>query len=259
MSDSGFKHFYREAGSGHPLLFLHGGWGYEAYPFDFQIEEFGGVFRILIPDRQGYGKSGRTGAFPIDFHHRAAFEMIGFLDRLGCDKTVLWGHSDGAVIAAWMGIERPQLFPAIILEAFHYFRNKPASRTFFETGATNPEAFGTRLAQLLLKEHGADYWQTLMRNASDTWLRLADEAPHPTADLFGGKLSQLSVPTLFVHGANDPRTEPDEFSRISKELPDAEIQMIARGGHSPHSEPASRSTTNEIVRQFLTARGLPQA
>jgi pimeloyl-ACP methyl ester carboxylesterase len=26
--------YYREAGSGVPLVFLHGGWGYEIYPFD---------------------------------------------------------------------------------------------------------------------------------------------------------------------------------------------------------------------------------
>src|SRR4051812_11774817 len=28
--------FYRDFGAGMPLLFLHGGWGYSLYPFDFQ-------------------------------------------------------------------------------------------------------------------------------------------------------------------------------------------------------------------------------
>ena len=31
--------YYREEGSGEPLLFMHGGWGYEIYPFKRQIEE----------------------------------------------------------------------------------------------------------------------------------------------------------------------------------------------------------------------------
>jgi pimeloyl-ACP methyl ester carboxylesterase len=30
--------YYREAGTGVPLVFLHGGWGYEVYPFDRQVE-----------------------------------------------------------------------------------------------------------------------------------------------------------------------------------------------------------------------------
>lgn len=250
------QHFYREAGAGRPLLFLHGGWGYGAYPFDRQIQEFEHECRTLIPDRYGYGKSGRTGTFPIDFHHRAAMEMIEFLDELGCGSTVLWGHSDGAVISAWMGIEQPERFPAIILEAFHYYRNKPASRSFFETGATNPERFGTSLSQLLAEEHGGDYWRVLMRNASEAWLRLADEAPRAKADLFDGKLSQLNAPTLFVHGAQDPRTESDEFLQIRKELPEAEIHLIEGAGHSPHSEPSAFSMTNQLIRRFLAKTSL---
>lgn len=250
------QHFYREAGAGHPLLFLHGGWGYGAYPFDRQIQEFGHELRILIPDRYGYGRSGRIGEFPLDFHHRAAMEMIYFLDAHGCERAVLWGHSDGAVISAWMGIEQPARFPAIIFEAFHYYRNKPRSRAFFETGATNPERFGKRLSQHLAEEHGEDYWRVLMRNASEAWLSLADQAPHPKADLFHGKLPQLSVPTLFVHGAQDPRTEPDEFAQIRRELPAAEIHLIEGAGHSPHSEPSAFSITNQLVRRFLARTGI---
>src|SRR5690349_5376515 len=50
---------YREWGDGAPLVFLHGGWGYQVYPFDRQIEAFGDRFRIIAPDRSGYGRSPR--------------------------------------------------------------------------------------------------------------------------------------------------------------------------------------------------------
>ena len=55
--------FYREFGQGKPLLFLHGGWGYEMYPFDQQIREFQQKFQILIPDRVGYGRPSRGASF----------------------------------------------------------------------------------------------------------------------------------------------------------------------------------------------------
>lgn len=100
---------YREFGRGRPLVFLHGGWGYGVYPFDRQIEAFKSQFRILIPDRSGYGHSSRVASeMPLDFHRRAAAETIAFLDALGIERAILWGHSDGAVIAAMMGLTAPE-------------------------------------------------------------------------------------------------------------------------------------------------------
>src|SRR5579872_1893622 len=155
--------FYREFGTGFPLLFLHGGWGYTLYPFDIQIDALGTKYRILIPDRTGYGGSGRLKAFPVGFHELAAAEMRRFLDDLGIDRCVLWGHSDGAVTAARMALTQPERFPAIILEAIHYDRCKPSSRSFFETAATNPRKFGSGVASILAKEHGEDYWEHLLK------------------------------------------------------------------------------------------------
>src|SRR5258708_15383617 len=111
--------YFRESGRGVPLVFLHGGWGYEIYPFDAQIATFADDFRIIIPDRSGYGRSPRLESFPIDFHSRAAVEVTRVLDALKIDRPVLWGHSDGAVIATLMALSAPDRFSGIILEAFH--------------------------------------------------------------------------------------------------------------------------------------------
>src|SRR5258708_1771910 len=93
--------YYREVGRGGPLLFLHGGWGYRVYPFDRQIKAFESQYRILISDRTGYGCSTRVpGEMGTDFHHRAAQETIAFMDALGIERAIFWGHSDGAVIGA---------------------------------------------------------------------------------------------------------------------------------------------------------------
>ena len=75
--------YYRDEGQGVPLIFLHGGWGYDIYPFSRQIEALHNDYRIIIPDRGGYGRSTHlVEAIPADFHYRAATETMSFLDSL---------------------------------------------------------------------------------------------------------------------------------------------------------------------------------
>jgi pimeloyl-ACP methyl ester carboxylesterase len=131
---------YRDVGRGQPVVFLHGGWGYGVYPIDRQIEALGGDVRLVIPDRSGYGRSALAPKqMPTDFHRRAAAETLLTLDALGIERAVLWGHSDGAVIATMIGLSAPQRCSRLILEAFHFYRNKPGSRSFFERFADHPE------------------------------------------------------------------------------------------------------------------------
>ena len=242
---------YREAGSGPPLLFLHGGWGYEVYPFDRQIEEFRNRFRILIPDRTGYGRSQRLSHIPSDFHARAAIETMSLLDALQIERPVLWGHSDGAVIAAKIGLAAPDRISGLILEAFHFYRVKPGSREFFEVMAGDPGLLGERVDGTLSSDHGEDYWRKLIVMNGSAWLALADEATHSKQDLYDGKLSDLRPRMLFIHGSRDPRTEPGEIEAVRSQLPGARIEIIEGGGHSPHSESASAAESSRIAREFL--------
>lgn len=245
---------YREFGQGPPLIFLHGGWGYGVYPFDSQIAAFQKGHRILIPDRSGYGKSSRVdGEMALDFHQNAAQEMLAFLDALGIPRAILWGHSDGAVISAMMGMLAPQRCACIILEAVHYFRKKPASRGFFERFAAKPEDLGDETTRLLAEDHGPDRWPTVLRRNCGAWFRIADAVKAPDEDLYDGRFSELKVPTLFLHGRLDARTEPGEMARIAEALPSAQMIFVENGKHSPHSEPAACDESNKIVRNFLLA------
>jgi pimeloyl-ACP methyl ester carboxylesterase len=245
--------YYRESGFGTPLIFLHGGWGYQIYPFDRQIEALGDRFRIFIPDRTGYGRSERITQLPADFHKRAAVETICLLDALHIEHPVLWGHSDGAVIAALIGISSPDRIAAVILEAFHFYRVKPGSRDFFETMAGDPNLLGERVATTLANDHGEDFWRKLIVINGNAWLQIADEAAHAKDDLYDGRLSALRIPTLFIHGSRDPRTEPGEMEEVRNQLCHAQIEIIEGGGHSPHSESASASECNRIASSFLEA------
>lgn len=243
---------YREYGSGRPLLILHGGWGYGVYPYDRQIELLQNEFRILIPDRSGYGHSTHIiEEMPLDFHNRAAEETFAFLDALGIQKAALWGHSDGSVIAAKMGLLAPQRCQCVILEAFHLLKKKPGSRSFFERFAAKPEDLGEETKKLLAADHGVEYWPTVLRRNCGAWFRLADQVKQPEEDLYDGRLGELHAPTLFLHGSLDPRTEPGEMERVRDSVPQAAIKFVSNGKHSPHSEDAAFEETNQIAQEFL--------
>ena len=243
---------YREFGRGRPLVILHGGWGYGVYPFDWQIAALANQFRILIPDRSGYGHSTRvSGEMPLDFHQRAAAETLCFLDILGIERAVLWGHSDGAVIAAMTGLTAPGRCARLILEAFHYLRRKPGSRSFFERFAAHPEDLGEETRKLLAEDHGETQWQTVLHRNCAAWFRIADNVQRPDEDLYDGRLGGLRVPALFLHGSLDPRTEPGEMDRVRAALPHAAMRFIATGRHSPHNEEPAWRECNEIAGEFL--------
>jgi len=241
---------YRDAGAGPPLVFLHGGWGYEVYPFDRQIDALASSYRIVIPDRTGYGGSGRLATQEVDFHQRAAIETLSVIDALGLERPVVWGHSDGAVIALLMGLAEPSRVAGLIVEATHLYRNKPASRGFFETMMKNPDALGDRVTAILARDHG-ERWREVIRMNGDAWVRIADARATEGDDLYGGRLPTLRVPTLIVHGARDPRTEPGELDALRAALPSARVAIIADGGHSPHSERLAADATTAAADAFL--------
>jgi len=243
---------YREFGHGRPLAFLHGGWGYGVYPFERQIEAFNSQFRILIPDRSGYGSSTRVpGEMPTDFHQRAAQEMIAFLNAVGIERAIFWGHSDGGVIGAMLGLRAPERCERLIVEAFHFYRKKPNSRSFFERFTAHPEDLGEETREQLRQDHGDENWQNVPRRNCGAWLRIADMVQRPDEDLYDTRLGELRVPTLFLHGRHDPRTEPGEMERVHRELPQAEMRFLHNGKHSPHNEADAFQECNAIAGEFL--------
>ena len=268
---------YRDEGAGRPIVILHGGWGYEIYSFARQIAALASHHRLVGPDRTGYGGSGRLERQATDFHNRAAAETLAVIDALALDRPVVWGHSDGAVIALLMGLADPDRLGGVIVEAAHFFRSKPASREFFATMMRDPDGLGERVTGVLVREHG-DLWRDLIRTNGDAWLRIATDPSAPTADLYAGRLAELRVPTLVIHGARDPRTEPGELDAMRAALgrtlgpaPASDVTFAAKGdaapeprvgsvrfeilpagGHSPHTERATADDVTRIVERFVS-------
>jgi pimeloyl-ACP methyl ester carboxylesterase len=240
--------YFDEIGSGPPMLLLHAGLGRYINWFQPQVEAFD-AYRLIIPDRLGYGRSTPVDHLPIDYHSRNAQDTFALLDSLSIADAVLWGHSDGAIIAAWMAIKHPHRVRALIVEGTHLWRQKPASVEAFGNGVLHPEDFLSERGIERLEEGQGERWRQVVANWGRVWLELNQME----GDLYDGRLPEIRVPTLVLHGINDPHTGVTEIKALAAQIPGAQLELFDKTGHSPHSERGSRDACNRRVKQFLTA------
>jgi pimeloyl-ACP methyl ester carboxylesterase len=86
---------YEEAGSGTPLLLVHG-WPHDHTMWAGQLGGLATYARVLAPDLRGVGNSTVRGPYTIDQY---ADDLIGFLDSLRISRAVVCGLSMGGYIA----------------------------------------------------------------------------------------------------------------------------------------------------------------
>ena len=237
----------RDEGRGPPLVLLHGGWGWEAYPWD--VAALGARHRVLAPDRTGYGRSGRLAALPEGFHRLMAEETILVLDALGVERAALWGHSDGAVVAAWTALLAPARVSALVLEALHVFPAKLASVEFFRTAVDAPEAFGPAVVEALRRDHGAS-WREVVGAGGRAWLAIIEEGRRGRPDLYDGRLGEVRAPVLLLHGSKDPRMEPGEAEAGARALPGSRL-VVLDAGHCPHASARVGAECARAALEFL--------
>jgi pimeloyl-ACP methyl ester carboxylesterase len=92
----------------------------------------------------------------------------------------------------------------------------------------------------------------LITSHARVWSDIALQSSGRDDDLYGGRLNEVVAPTLFIHGRQDPRTEPGELEAANAQLPNAEMQILDSAGHSPHSEAAAADLATQLARDFLT-------
>ncbi len=100
----GIQLYYEEAGSGTPLVLLHG-LGSSVEDWEHQIPEFSKHYRVIAMDLRGFYRSLHgAGALSI---MRFAADVWTLLRKLGVDRFHLIGHSMGGAVAMQLAINHP--------------------------------------------------------------------------------------------------------------------------------------------------------
>ena len=107
---NGNRFYYESAGSGHPLVLLHGmGWDNRAW--DEHFYKFAEKYRTIRYDIRGFGQSGPP---PLS-HYSHPDDLAALIAHLGLRSTYVLGHSLGGYIAVEFALTYPAMTGGLIL------------------------------------------------------------------------------------------------------------------------------------------------
>ncbi len=238
---------YVTHGQGEPLLLIHGGWGLGVNGFHYQEKTLVDAYRLIVPDRRGYGRSTPVYGFTADFHWQHAADMVQLLDELQIDRVWVWGHSDGATIGVIMAITAPERVRGLVFEDGHLYSLKDGwqlkTQELYDDPRQLPDAACTALAAY----HGADYWPQVIRNWAGGWLQLYRRV----GDLYRHRLDEVRCPILIMHGAHDEYAPVSEIEELARRIPRSRLVIFPEGGHSLHDQRSTREECTQLVREWL--------
>jgi pimeloyl-ACP methyl ester carboxylesterase len=229
----GTRHRVLRAGSGPPLIFLHGASGHVGWlPF---LERLSATFDVIAPEHPGFGFS--DDAPWLDRTSDLAYFYLDFIEALKLDGVHLIGTSLGGWVAAELAIRSTARLASLTLvcavgivpdgrpidDLFRISAEENARRFYFD-----PERARPRVELLVKADPGV-----LVRNRS-TVVRLA--YPHFANPDLAKWLHRINVRTLLIWGANDGLV-PIRFGETYQRLiPDSSLVVIPEAGHAPFEE-----------------------
>jgi pimeloyl-ACP methyl ester carboxylesterase len=109
---NGAKLFYKEAGEGQPMLFVHGGLGTSEAHFGKHIDEFTKKYRVIGIHLRGHGKSDLPDTpFSMNLF---ADDIFKFLEELKLDSIIYIGYSLGGMTGLNLASKHPEKIKKLI-------------------------------------------------------------------------------------------------------------------------------------------------
>jgi pimeloyl-ACP methyl ester carboxylesterase len=243
---------YRDAGTGPPVVLLHGNPGFLD---DFAPDEPDGVFALLARqfhvvaiDRPGHGYSERPSAAGTTPHEQARL-LHDALGQLGVARPVLVGHSWGGGLALVYTLEHPDDVRGLVLLGTRAYRDSGRADPVYALNrlrgigallrATVMLPVGRRLVdQRLAAAYAPDQPDPRhVARARGLWLRPSQIAAtvwdtpnlQEALGLASGRYAEIGVPAAIVVGDGDRGIA--ESRAVARALPCAELVVVPATGH----------------------------
>jgi pimeloyl-ACP methyl ester carboxylesterase len=241
MDFDGARMRYLRAGSGAPLILLHGLLGY-SFSWRFTIPALAPYFTVYAPDMLGAGFSDRPAG--IDHSMRGtARRLLRFAERMRISSFDLLGTSHGGAVA--------MIAAAECLSGSSRLR----MRRLVLVAPVNPfSTHGRRLAPFIGSDVGRACFRVLLPQMN--WLypywhgRMFAERQRIPADSFAGYLAPLEKPGLFDHALAIVRSWTQDLRELKSTLPKlASIPALLMWGSK---DPAVYASSAEPLAKYFS-------
>jgi 4,5:9,10-diseco-3-hydroxy-5,9,17-trioxoandrosta-1(10),2-diene-4-oate hydrolase len=260
---------YHEAGSGTPIVLLHGGGpGASGWSnFSRNIAALAARHRTIVPDAPGFGQS-EWRDLSAGLFTTMADALRGLLDALGIEKAHLVGNSMGGGAAMKFAMEFPARVGKLVLMApggllaptgvmpseglkilFNFYAKAPTAERMlsflscmvYDAKSLTPELIAERL--------GSASDPAVLGNPP-----FKPGAPPPVEDLWRDeRFSRLEHEVLLLWGRDDRTLPLDCAFPALKQLQNSQLHVFSRCGHWVQWErPAA---FNRLVLDFLAEAG----
>ncbi|TDK46182.1 alpha/beta fold hydrolase [Antarcticimicrobium luteum] len=225
------------------IVMLHEGLGCAALWREFPAKVAARTgMGVLVYSRQGYGQSDPVDLpRPLDFMTREAVEVLPHvLDRAGISRCILFGHSDGATIAAiYGGSVEDFRVRGLILMAPHFFTEEMGLAEI----AKAKEVFETTDMQQRMAKYHRDP-EGAFRGWNDVWLD-----PGFKAWNVGEVIDYLRIPVLAIQGRDDQYGTLAQIEEIeTRSYAPVDTVILEDCKHAPHLE--QPELTLDAVAEF---------
>jgi pimeloyl-ACP methyl ester carboxylesterase/putative sterol carrier protein len=242
------------AGSGPPMVLLHGLGGYKLSWLPM-LAPLAARHRLVVPDLPGHGASDKPSA---DYSPRFFARVVRrLMDVLEMDRAVLVGNSMGGRVAIELALRSPKRVDSLVLLApavpgirlrflMNFTRIVPTElgaipiplrerwaeglvrRMFGSPGLMPPETF-----RVAADEFIRIYREPRARMAFFSSLRhLVTERPDP----FWETMRRVKQPALVVSGSEDHLVAPRLAAKLAHHLPHGRLVPFSGVGHVPQVE-----------------------
>jgi len=252
---------YLEAGSGEPVLMLHGSGPGVSGTANWQrnIGPLSQKFHVLAPDIVGFGATARPE--DVVYSLRTWTDHVwAFLDAKGINRTAIVGNSLGGRIALQMATDHPDRISRMVLMGSPGVGMTPTQglaalrayepsheamrqllKNFF---AVNPELITEELVKIRYEASVAD-------GAYEAYRAMFFDPKHKGSELAitAEEVRTIATPTLLIHGREDKVVPLAVSITMLDLLPNADLHVFSRCGHWTQIERADEFSA--LVATYL--------
>lgn len=258
-----------EAGTGEPLILLHGTGGH-AESYVRNLADLSKDFRVIAVDMLGHGY---TEGGPLDYSHDDfAAHLIGLMDVMGIDRASFSGESLGATVAAWLSILHPERVSKLVMSTGVFAHTTGAgarqyddlvARTERLAGDLTMDNVRKRLEWLVHDPDSMPEEMVAVRHAiysqpgmMENVVRIVravvtqHKGPYQGVDYMDTEnMKRIPVPTMILWTRHNPGKSLDLAQNAAEGMAEVRFVVFDESAHWPQFEEPGRFNT--VHRDFL--------